>query len=111
MSAHPKKSNHLASFTERLQAVNALPETFITYQKQQAMLTQAFCQALTGVVDEQSLAGCQVVRFFNGELIISCSSTTLVNHLRYLSSLILSTLQNHPTFAAVQKLHLAHLTA
>ncbi len=103
-----KIPNQFANRTERLTAKAQLPKAFLHYLHTQEQLTQIFRQVVSEVVSVQASEQCQVVRYHEGELIISTHNATLVNHLRYVHDLLVTHLRQQPKFAHVYKLHLVY---
>lgn len=102
------KPNHLATREERLMPATTLPKPLLEYFAYHQALTEDFCATLKTLLGD-GVALCTVVRLHQNELIISVSSQTLANHLKYLNETILATLHLHPKFASVQVLQVVYL--
>lgn len=106
----PYKTNHLANKVEKMHAANAIPSKLLTYFAMQEELTYLLHQSLAEFIDESAVTSCQVVRFFNGELIVTTSSLTLANHLRYLEQQLLESLKTKPALHTLNKLSIVQLS-
>lgn len=100
--------NRLASKSERLKASNHLPQELINYFEQQAHLTTLFQQVVTDMALPEMASLCQVVRYANGELIISSANATAINHLYRLLPALIDALKIHQDFQFLHKIHLVH---
>lgn len=106
MTNHFSKINHLGTTCERLQAQNQLPKLLTDYFENQSKLTALLQQTLSTLVVPQAAQTCQVVRYANGELIVSTPNGTLINHLRYLSGTLMELLKQQHEFIDLQKISL-----
>lgn len=98
------KINHLGNTSERLQAQNRLPKSLLVYFETQTHLTTLLQKTLNLLITQEMAQTCQVVRYAQGELIISTANNTLINHLRYLSGTLVDTLKQQKEFVELQKL-------
>lgn len=103
-----QRYNRLASKSERLKASNHLPQGLINYFEQQAHLTTLFQQVVIDKVSPEMASLCQVVRYANGELIVSSANATAINHLYRLLPALMDTLKTHQDFQLLHKIHLVH---
>lgn len=103
-----KYTNHLASQDEFIKATNRLPKKIRSYFEQQAQLTTAFRQTVEPMLSKSMVQLCQVVRYADGEMIVSVSNATLVNHLHYLLPTLLNALKTHNDFIYLNKIHFVY---
>lgn len=100
-----KHPNHLAAHHERLQAAHRLPKAWQSYFEHQTKLNDAWLVAVGDLLSADVASLCQVVRFCDGQLIVSTPNQTLVNHLRYLSGNLIDTLGKQSIFADIHSIH------
>lgn len=103
-----KRTNHLASKSELLKAQNRIPQGLRAYFELQAHQTLIFRQTVAQLIPKEMADLCQVVRYFNGELIVSSPNLTLNNHLHYLLPTLINTLKSHQAFAQLSTITLVH---
>lgn len=103
-----KHTNHLAHRSEAIKVNNQLPQGLRAYFDEQTQQTLAFQQVVAQVVSTEMATLCHVVRYFNGELIVSSPNLTLINHLRRLLPILINTLQSHQDFKNLNKINLVY---
>lgn len=103
-----KHTNHLAHRSEVIKASNHLPQGLRAYFDEQTRWTLLFRQVVEQVISTEMADACQVVRYFNGELIVSSPNLTLINHLHYLLPTLIDALKFYQEFTHLNKISLVH---
>lgn len=96
----PKSPNQLSSRTERMRGVYHLPisKSITAYFAEQERLTQAFFETLASTLTPDTLTLCRVIRYHQGQLIVTVENQTFINQLNYLKPSLMDTLSKHPLF-------------
>lgn len=102
------KPNHLATYSERIIGKNALPRPLITHHDTHQKLTEHFRQLLHSELGD-NVNLCTIAHFAQGELVVSVSSPTLVNHLTYLHDHLRQYLSAYEPFTSLSKIHWIYL--